>query len=567
MLEIEIIKTLLFKHEKLRTEVAANAGIDVGQLIKCDVDRFYGIEYEEFPAQIAQVAMWLIDHQMNQLVSQTFGEYYVRLPLRKSATIKNGNALRVDWQSLIDPMPWEKEQERYHYILGNPPFIGKTWQNDSQRKDIDEVFSGVSSAGLLDYVTGWYIKAAQYMDKTNALEEKELPKTKTAFVSTNSISQGEQVAILWKELFNKYHIKIHFAHRTFRWTNEAKGKAAVHCIIIGFANFDINDKLIYEYDDINSEPHEIKAKNINPYLVDSKDILITRRSNPICFVPQMIWGNKPVDGGHLIFTLEEKEEFIKKEPLSINYFKKFIGGQEFIQGKERWCLWLVDINPSELRNMKYVVERVALVKETRLKSTDIGARKLADRPSQFRDLFNPKNFIAIPEVSTERRKYIPIGFLTDEAIASNKLQMIPDANLWHFGILTSNMHMTWMRNVCGRMKSDYSYSNSIVYNNFPWPENPTPKQKEAIEKAAQGVLDARLQFPNSSLADLYDPNTMPPALVKAHQVLDKAVDLCYRSQPFINEIKRIEFLFELYDRYTAGLFTKEKKSRTKAKSK
>jgi hypothetical protein len=456
-------------------------------------------------------------------------------------------------------MPWEKEQARYHYILGNPPFIGKTWQNDEQRKDIDEVFLGVKGAGLLDYVTCWYLKASQYMKQVNSIEEKDLPKTVTAFVSTNSISQGEQVAILWNELFNRYHIKIHFAHRTFRWTNEAKGKAAVHCVIVGFGNFDIGEKLIYEYDNINAEPHEVKAKNINPYLVDAKDILITRVSKPICPVPQMIWGNKPVDGGHLIFTPEEKKAFINEEPSASKYFKRFIGGQEFIQGKERWCLWLVGANPGELRALKHVMERVALVKETRLKSTDIGARKLADRPTQFRDILNPKSFIAIPEVSSERRRYIPIGFLNDEAIASNKLQMIPDANFWHFGILTSNMHMTWMRYVCGRMKSDYSYSNSIVYNNYPWPENPSDKQLKTVEEAAKEILKVRESFDNCSLADLYDPNTMPAVLLKAHQTLDKAVDLCYRSQPFANEAKRIEFLFELYYKYTAGLFLKEKK--------
>ena len=565
LLEIEIIKIQL--KESIKSQQAIT---DISIYVQIDVDKFYGIEYEEFPAQIAQVAMWLIDHQMNQLVSQTFGEYYVRLPLRKSATIKNGNALQTDWQSLIEPMPWEKEQPRYHYILGNPPFIGKTWQTDEQRKDVDTIFVGVNSAGLLDYVACWYLRAAQYMKKVNAIEEKDLQKTRTAFVSTNSISQGEQVAILWHELFNEYHIKIHFAHRTFKWSNEAKGNAGVHVVIIGFSNFDINEKLIYEYDDISSEPHEVKAKNINPYLVDSKDLIITRRSKPICPVPKMIWGNKPVDGGYLIFTTQEKDEFIVKEPSSSSYFKKFVGGQEFIQGKERWCLWLVGINPTVLRNMKLVVERVAKVKETRLKSTDIGAKRLADNPTQFRDILNPKSFIAIPEVSSERRKYIPIGFLTDQAIASNKLQMIPDANPWHFGILTSLMHMSWMKYTCGRLESRFSYSNSIVYNNFPWPENPTPKQKEAVEKAAQQVLDARAVFQNphsggrgASLADLYDPNTMPPALVKAHQQLDKAVDLCYRPQPFINETKRIEFLFELYDKYTAGLFVKEKKGKRK----
>ncbi len=553
LLELEIVKALL-KGQQITS---------VNDYFLVDVDRFYGIEYEEFPSQIAQVAMWLMDHQMNEQASLNFGEYYKRIPLKKSATIVHGNALRTDWQSLIDPMPWEKEQARYHYILGNPPFIGKTWQNDEQRKDTDEVFLGVKGAGLLDYVTCWYLKASQYMKQVNSIEEKDLPKTVTAFVSTNSISQGEQVAILWNELFNRYHIKIHFAHRTFRWTNEAKGKAAVHCVIVGFGNFDIGEKLIYEYDNINAEPHEVKAKNINPYLVDAKDILITRVSKPICPVPQMIWGNKPVDGGHLIFTPEEKKAFINEEPTASKYFKRFIGGQEFIQGKERWCLWLIGANPGELRALKHVMERVALVKETRLKSTDIGARKLADRPTQFRDILNPKSFIAIPEVSSERRRYIPIGFLTDEAIASNKLQMIPDANFWHFGILTSNMHMTWMRYVCGRMKSDYSYSNSIVYNNFPWPENPSDKQLKTVEEAAIEILKVRESFDNCSLADLYDPNTMPAVLLKAHQTLDKAVDLCYRSQSFINEAKRIEFLFELYDKYTAGLFVKEKKKKAK----
>ncbi len=552
LLEIEIIKVLLFKYEKLRPEVAAEAGYNVGLLIKCDVDKFYGIEYEEFPAQIAQVAMWLADHQMNQLVTQTFGQYYVRLPLRKSATIIHDNALRIEWQSLLH------ENEKYDFILGNPPFIGKTWQSDIQRQDIETIFREVKGAGVLDYVCGWYMKAAQYMQRTNS----DAQKVKTGFVSTNSISQGEQVGILWSELFNQYKIKIHFAHRTFKWGNEARANAAVHVVIIGFSNYDTQEKYIYEYNDIRSEPQEVKVKNINPYLVEGKDSFITRRTKPICTVPQMIWGNKPVDGGYLIFDEVEKSDFLKKEPAAKKFFKRFMGGQEFIQSKERWCLWLVNTNPSELKELKYVLERVELVKQTRLKSPDIGARKLASTPSQFRDTENPNHFIAIPEVSSERRRYIPIGFLDSEVIASNKLQMIPDATMWHFGILTSEMHMTWVRYVCGRMKSDYSYSNSVVYNNYPWPENPSEKQIKVVETAAQTVLDVRKQFHDSSLADLYNPNTMPPALVKAHQALDKAVDLCYRPQPFPNETKRIEFLFELYDKYTAGLFVKEKKSKT-----
>ncbi|MCW3105957.1 MAG: hypothetical protein JWQ09_463 [Segetibacter sp.] len=590
LLEIEIIKQRL-KLEGYREEVLREAKMDVGYLVQCDVDKFYGIEYEEFPAQIAQVAMWLADHQMNQLVSNTFGEYYVRLPLRKSATIKHGNALRTDWQSLIEPSLgdlWDGNsspkgggregagQPKYDYILGNPPFIGKTWQTPEQRADIDLVLQGVNGAGVLDYVTAWYIKAAKYMQEYNFMDQAEDTSieqplrrtlvqdnngqlTKTAFVSTNSISQGEQVGILWNELFNKYKVKIHFAHRTFSWSNEARGNAAVHVVIVGFANFDSDNKKVFEYNTIKGEPHEVKVKNINPYLVEGKDGVIVRRSSPINSVPKMIWGNKPVDGGHLIIDDEELEEFLQHEPLAKKYIKKFVGGSEFINNKKRWCLWLVDVNPVDLKKMPRVLERIQKVKEIRLQSTDVGARRLAEFPSLFRDKINPKSFIAIPEVSTERRKYIPIGFLNDEVIVSNKIQMIPNGEVWHFGVLTSEMHMTWMRQTCGRMKSDFSYSNSIVYNNFPWPENPTEKQVQAVEAAAQNVLDARAQFPNASLAALYDPNTMPPVLVKAHQVLDKAVDLCYRPQPFINETKRIEFLFELYDKYTSGMFGEEKK--------
>ncbi|MBS1733433.1 MAG: class I SAM-dependent DNA methyltransferase [Bacteroidetes bacterium] len=561
LLEIEVIKTLLFKHEKLRAEVAADAGIDVGQLIKCDVDRFYGIEYEEFPAQIAQVAMWLIDHQMNQLVSNTFGEYYVRLPLRKSATIKHGNALRIDWQSLIDPLPWEKVEPRYHYILGNPPFIGKHLQNAEQKADMELLFAKVNGAGVLDYVAAWYIKAANYLQSANKVEEKGLSKTKVAFVSTNSISQGEQVGVLWNELFNQYHCKIHFAHRTFKWGNEAKGNAAVHVVIIGYSNYDLNEKLIYEYDDIKGEPHELKVKNINPYLVEGRDILVNSRSKAICNVPEIVWGNKPVDGGNLLFTDIEKKDFLAKEPKASKFFRPLLSAKEFLNGENRWCLWLVEAQPNEIREMPYVLEKIKKVKEMREQSVDEGARKLALRPSQFRDTKNPKSFILIPSATSENRKYIPFGFFNENYIANNSCHMIPDGQLFHFGVITSEMHMIWVKNVCGRLKSDYRYSKDIVYNNFPWPENPTDKQKEAVEKAAQAVLDARAQFPNSSLADLYDPNTMPPALVKAHQALDKAVDLCYRSQPFPNETKRIEFLFELYDKYTAGLFVKEKKGK------
>ena len=564
LLEIEIIKTLIFKYEKLRVEVASNAGIDVGQLIKCDVDKFYGIEYEEFPAQIAQVAMWLMDHQMNQMITNTFGEYYTRLPLRKSATIVHGNALRTDWQSLIELMPWEKEQARYHYILGNPPFIGKHLQNVEQKKDMENVFMGVNASGVMDYVAAWYIKAVQYMQVVNVIEEKDLPKTKTAFVSTNSIAQGEQVGVLWNELFNKYHGKIHFAHRTFKWGNEAKGNAAVHVVIIGFANYDINDKLIYEYDDIIGEPHELKVKNINPYLVEGNDDFVVARTTPICKVSQMFKGSQPTDGGNFLFTDDEKNNFVKLEPLADKYIHPFISSYEYINGIKRWCLWLVNANPSELRNMPLVLEKIDGVKKMRLQSTKQATIKWAQQPTLFTENRQPdSNYILVPSHSSENRKYIPMGFMTEKDILNNSCFCIPRATLYEFGLLTSIMHMVWVANTCGRIKSDLRYSNTLNYNNFPWPKNPTSKQKVTIDKAAQAVLDARSNFPNSSLADLYDPNTMPPVLVKAHQALDKAVDLCYRSQPFINETKRIEFLFELYDNYTAGLFVKEKKSKKK----
>ena len=565
LLELEISKILL-KGQQVTS---------VNDYFLVDVDQFYGIEYEEFPSQIAHVAMLLMDHQMNEMASVSSGEYIKRIPLKKSATISHGNSLRIDWQSLIVPYPWEKHVARYHYIFGNPPFIGKTWQNESQRKDIEIVFNGVRGSGLLDYVACWYIKAAEYMREVNSLEESDMPKTISAFVSTNSVSQGQQVAILWNELIHNYHIKIHFAHRTFRWNNEAKGNAAVHCVIIGFSNYNATNKLLCEYDNPNSEAHEVNAYNINPYLVDFKDILISSRNKPICNVPPMIWGNKPVDGGFFIFTKDEKSEFIRVEPNSHKYFRIFLGSIEFINNVERHCLWLKDITPAELRQMPLVYSRVEKVREFRLKSTKPATVKKAEQPAQFDEIrHSGKSYLVVPEVSSERRKYIPIGFLSGDTIASNKLQMIPDANLWHFGILTSLIHMTWMRYTCGRLKSDYSYSSSIVYNNFPWPENPSEKQKEIVEKAAQAVLDARAQFQNpapgekgASLADLYDPNTMPPVLVKAHQALDKAVDLCYRPQPFPNETKRIEFLFELYDKYTAGMFAGEKARSKGAKRK
>ncbi len=521
---------------------------DIGNIIWLNVDQFYGIEYEEFPARIAEVAMWLIDHQMNMIISHEFGQYFARLPLKKAAKIIHGDALETDWENIVS-------KKELSYVLGNPPFIGSKIMKQSQRDQIVKQFDNADGSGVLDYVTGWYIKAAKYIQDT---------KIKVAFVSTNSIVQGEQTSLLWGRMLNKFNIKIHFAHRTFKWSNEAKGNAAVYCVIVGFANFDTNNKSIFEYEDIKGEAHEIKAKNINPYLVDAKDIIIKKSSNSICNVPKIKFGNQPIDGGFLLMTETEKNEAIKSEPNIEKFIRKYIGSAEFINNTPRYCLWLKDAEPVELRNSTFISERLKDVKKFRESSSRKDTRELANSPSLFAFVsHNDTEYIIIPSVSSEKRKYIPIGFMPTNVIASNLCLIIPNAKLFHFGILTSEMHMTWVKNLCGRMKSDYRYSNSIVYNNFPWPDNPNEKQVKAIETAAQKVLDSRLQFPNSSLADLYDPLTMPPALVKAHNELDKAVDLAYRSQPFTGDANRMVFLFELYEKYTAGLFAKEKKKRNK----
>ena len=572
--------------------------LDVSEIIWLDVDMMYGIEYEEFPARIAEVAMWLIDHQMNMQISNEFGQYFVRLPLKKSAKIVHGDALKTEWQSLLNPIneinviakhaniyltqeakeeyktvnvqtetfkihkgkrPEFSAPKPFDYILGNPPFSGSKIMNQNQRDSVVKEFDNIQGAGVLDYVTAWYGKAAKYIQST---------QTKVAFVSTNSIVQGEQTSILWGQMLNKYKIKIHFAHRTFKWSNEAKGNAAVYCVIIGFANYDTNNKCIFEYEDIKGEAHEIKAKNINPYLVDAKDLLINKRTTAICKVPKIKFGNQPIDGGWLILDEQEKYEAVKNEPFIEKYIRRYFGSEEFINGRVRYCLWFENFDPSELKSSKFLMSRIGNVRKFRLESERKDTQKLADIPTQFAFKSHEESeYIIIPSVSSERRKYIPIGFMSANEIASNLCLIIPNAKLFHFGILTSLMHMAWVKSVCGRLKSDYRYSNGIVYNNYPWPENPTEKQIKAIEVAAQNVLEVRSAFPNSTMADLYEPDGMPPLLIKAHNELDKAVDLAYRSQQFTTEAKRMEFLFELYGNYTADLFTKEKVKKKTVKEK
>ncbi len=521
--------------------------LDVSQIIWLDVDMMCGIEYEEFPARIAEVAMWLIDHQMNMLISNEFGQYFARLPLKKSAKIVHGDALEVDWESVVP-------KEQLCYILGNPPFIGSKIMTQLQRNQIVKEFDNIQGSGVLDYVTGWYIKSAKFIQNT---------KIKVAFVSTNSIVQGEQTSILWGQMLNKFSIKIHFAHRTFKWSNEAKGNAAVYCVIVGFANYDTNNKSIFEYDDIKGEALEIKAKNINPYLVDAKDLLINKSSNPICNVPKMSFGNMPLDGGHLLLSDIEKSEFILKEPKAEKFIIPLISAYEFLNGEKRWCIWLVDAEPSELKQLPEILKRVEAVKKFRLDSVAPSTQKFATTPSLFRDRNQPETYILIPSTTSENRKYIPLGFFNKDHIANNSCHTIPNGSLYHFGILMSSMHMAWVKSVCGRLESRYRYSKDIVYNNFPWAENPSEKQIRQIEEKAQKVLEVRSNFPKSSLADLYNPLTMPPTLIKAHNELDKAVDSAYRTAPFTSEANRMVYLFELYEKYTVDLFTKEKPKKKK----
>jgi methylase of polypeptide subunit release factors len=520
--------------------------VDVDNLVLLNVDRFYGIEIEEFPAQIAQVAMWLMDHQMNQMVSAAFGEYMVRIPLRSSATIACDNALRRDWQGLLP------EGKRFDFILGNPPFIGSKLMTEDMRTDIHNAFPDVKGAGTLDFVCGWYGLAARYMLAHGGKH------TRSAFVSTNSITQGEQVAALWGPLLAK-GIKIHFAHQTFRWNNEARGVAAVHCVIVGFADFDKERKRLYTYTDPRAEAVEEVVRNISPYLVESRDVVITSRSKPLCVVPEIVFGSMPNDGGGLIIEDEDYKAFLQAEPAARKFVRPFVGAEEYINKKLRWCLWLKDASPTELRTLPLVRARVEQVRKHRLASGRDATKRLASTPQLFGENRQPTTtYVVIPSVSSERRLFVPMGFLKPSTIASNLCLIVPGAGLYHFGMLTSTMHNAWLRYIGGRLESRYRYSNKIVYNNYPWPEQPTAAQKQAVEAAAQGVLDARAAHPGASLADLYDPLTMPPDLVKAHHTLDKAVDKCYRAQAFTTDAKRVEYLFELYEKYTKGLLAGEK---------
>jgi len=539
LLELDVLREL---HK------AGQMALDVSHLMFVDVDQFYGIEIEEFPAQIAQVALWMTDHQMNLRVSEEFGRYFARLPLKKAPNIVHGNALAIDWRTVVTPADLS-------YIVGNPPFIGHHLQSAEQKKEMLATYGpDAKAAGVMDFVTGWYCKAAAYMQGTSI---------KAAFVSTNSITQGEQVGILWRSLMSRNPVHIFFAHRTFRWTSEAKGKAAVYCVIIGFAASEEAQKTLFEYDSPDGEPHATHATQVNAYLVDAPWALLENRSTNLCGMPEMMYGSKPTDDGHFLFTDEEKKAFLREEPGAARFVKPFISAHEYLHGEKRWVLWLVDSKPSDISGLSAVKARVRAVDKFR-KASKAASTRDYPHPTLFRQVTQPKSdYILIPAHSSETREFVPMGFLSKNQIVGNSCFSLPKATEYHFGVMMSRMHMAWVKYTCGRLESRYRYSKDIVYNNFPWP-TPTDKQVAAIEAAAQTVLAKRDEFPDSPLAELYDPLTMPGSLRKAHQLLDKAVDSAYGKSTFRDDAERVAFLFELYRQITAPLDVAAPKKQRKA---
>ena len=478
--------------------------MDMNDPIQVSISQFYGIEINDFAVTVAKTALWIAESQMMKETEDVVRMSLDFLPLKTNAHIVEGNALQMDWEDVVSKM-------QLNYIMGNPPFIGYTYQSTEQKADLQNTMAGIGKN--IDYVSGWYFKAAQLMQST---------AIRTAFVSTNSITQGEQVAGVWKPMFERLGIHIDFAHRTFRWDSEANLKAHVHCVIVGFSvQMNPAEKLLFTSKQVQH------VQNISPYLIDAPTLFIESRNKPLCNVPEICKGSQPTDGGNLIVTEEDYDGFMKQAPASAKYIRRFLGADEFLNGKNRYCLWLDGISPKELQGMPLVLERVQLVRDFRLSSKKAATRKQADTPTLFTENRQPsEDFIAIPEVSSGTRRYIPMGFLHPDTICSNKLQILPGASIYHFGVLMSNVHMAWMRTVCGRLKSDYDYSAKIVYNNFPWPV-PTEKQKAKIEQSAQAILDARSLYPDCSLAVLYNEVTMPPELRKAHQVNDRAVMEAY----------------------------------------
>ncbi|MCD8099379.1 MAG: class I SAM-dependent DNA methyltransferase [Oscillospiraceae bacterium] len=498
--------------------------------IQVSISQFYGIEINDFAVTVAKTALWIAESQMMKETESIVLMRLDFLPLKTNANITEGNALRIDWESVVP-------KYKLNYIMGNPPFIGGMMMTRQQHEELADAFPECKKIGEADYVVGWFSKATRLIKNTSI---------RCAFVATNSICQGQSVASVWKPLFNM-GIHIDFAYRTFRWDSEAKVKAHVHCIIVGFsAAPNQNDKVIYTND------RKQTVHNINGYILDADNVFVESRSTPICDVPKMFFGSMPRDGGGFILTEQEKNDLIAAEPLAEKWIHLYLGADEFINNKKRYCLWLVNAVPNELRSCKEVMRRIDYVREFRASSKAAATRKFAETPTLFCQIAQPdSDYIIVPGVSSEKRRYVPMGFMDKETIASNLVQIIPNATLYHFGVLTSNVHMAWMRAVCGRLKSDYRYSKDIVYNNFPWPE-PTDAQKAKIEQTAQAILDARALYPDSSLADLYDELTMPPELRTAHQQNDRAVMQAYGfSVRDTTESACVATLMRLYQQKTA----------------
>jgi hypothetical protein len=545
-LEIEVVR-----------ELASGSG---GQQLLpiVNVDQFHGIEYSEWPVRIAEVALWLMDHQMNQQASEVFGQPMDRLPLRSSPHIVQRNALRVDWNTVLPRV-------QCSYVLGNPPFVGKKEQNAEQKADMALTWNDDEGTGVLDYVTAWYVKAGDYIQNT---------QIRVALVSTNSISQGEQVGVLWRGLRRRHTLYIHFAHRSFAWMSEARGKAHVHVVIIGFAAFDRADKVIFEYAHSKSEPLRVSAGRINPYLADAVDVLLFKRSKPLCEVSEISYGSMANDQkrgdeglGNLILDADSRQRLIAETPELESFIRRYVGSKEFINNIDRWCLWLVDAPPQLLRRNAELTRRINSVRQWRESSGRQETVRLASFPSLFGENRQPNSdYLLLPKVSSEERPYLPIGYLPPEVIASGSSLIIPGATSYEFGVLASAMHMAWMRYTGGRMKSDYQYSSQIVYNNFPWP-SPTSAQRARVEERARAIIAARERHlpPRglSTLADLYDPNTMPPELHRAHTELDRAVEKCYRSDTFQSDRARVEYLFSLYETLSAPLLPVSPRTRSK----
>ena len=530
------------ENEAIRLYMGDAVALDVGQeLVKVQLNQFYGIEINDFAVSVAKTALWIAESQMLEETKDIVYTNIDFLPLKSYTNIVEGNALEIDWETVVP-------KDKLSYIIGNPPFLGYSLQSPKQKADllsvyVDETGKPYKTAGKIDFVSAWYFKASQIMQNTSI---------RTALVSTNSITQGEQVSSIWKPLYERFRIHIDFAYRTFKWNSEAKDKAAVHCVIIGFSVSDNpKNKVIY---DNNTK---VIAQQINPYLIDGDPIFIDSRSKPICKVLPMVYGSKPTDGGYLFLSSKEKDELIKQYPVAESMIRQVYGASEFINNKERYCLWLIGQSPKTIRSIPPILDRIQSVKEFRKSSPKEQTQDSAERAMEFQEIrHNNNDYLLIPSVSSENRRYIPIRFIEGDIISTNANLIIPNASLFDFGVLTSNVHMAWMRTVAGRLKSDYRYSAKIVYNNFPWPEV-TDEQKEMISKTAQAILDARALYPDSSLADLYDELTMPVKLRQAHQANDIAVMRAYEMQKnvdgkktWLTESETAARLFEMYEELT-----------------